>query len=48
MYNTFLRNSNEAIKDFSWDTVMDELLNKIPVLTSLLTQLIPCPKNESL
>lgn len=46
MYNSFLRNSEEAVKDFSWDTVMNELLNKIPTLMSLLTQLIPCPEKS--
>ena len=44
--NSFLRNNNESVKQFSWDSVSDELLNKIPTLMSFLTQLIPRPEKS--
>ena len=42
-HNSILKNSCDAIKDFNWDIVMDELLSNLPTLMSLLMQLIPKP-----
>ena len=41
--NSILRNSDDAIKNFNWDIVLDELLSNLPTLMSLLMQLVPKP-----
>ena len=40
-HNSFLRNSVESIKQFSWEAVHEELLNHIPMLMASLSGLIP-------
>ena len=40
-HNSFLRNSVESIKQFSWEAVHEELLNHIPTLMAFLSGLIP-------
>lgn len=42
-YNSILRNSDDAAKNFSWEVVLDELLSKSPTLMSLVMKLIPKP-----
>ena len=39
-HNSVLRDSVEAVKHFNWETVKMELLQKIPTLMSLLSQLV--------
>ena len=40
-HNSILRNSDDAMKNFNWDIVLNELLSNLPTLMSLLMQLIP-------
>ena len=40
-YDSCLRDTLEAVKHFSWETVWLELLKKMPTLMSLLTNLVP-------
>ena len=40
-HNSFLRNSVESVKQFSWETVHEELLNQMPTLMAILSSLIP-------
>ena len=42
-HNSILRDTIEAVKQFSWETVMLELQHKLPTLTLLLARLIPQP-----
>ena len=42
-HSSILRNSDDAIKNFDWEIVLDELLNKLPTLMSLIMKLIPKP-----
>ena len=44
--SSFLRNDDDALKNFSWDAISNDLLNKMTLLMSLLTQLIPCPEKS--
>ena len=49
--SSLLRNDDDALKNFSWenfswDAVSNDLLNKMTLLMSLLTQLIPCPEKS--
>ena len=37
-YDSILRDTVQAVKQFNWDTVMLELLNKVPTLMTLLSQ----------
>ena len=39
-HNSFLRNSVESIKQFSWEAVYEELLNHIPMLMAFLSGLL--------
>lgn len=45
-HDSILRDSNEAVKRFSWETVWLELLNKMPTLMNLLGCLISDPKES--
>ena len=45
-HDSILRDSMEAVKHFHWDTVMLELLDKIPTLMSLLSQLVRRPAEQ--
>lgn len=45
-YDSILRDTIEAIKQFHWDTVMLELLKKVPTLMALLSQIIKQPTNK--
>lgn len=40
-HNSFLRNSVESVKQFSWEAVYEELLNYMPTLMDILSSLIP-------
>ncbi len=42
-HDSILRDTIEAVKHFSWQTVWLELTQKIPTLMSLLSHLIPKP-----
>lgn len=39
-YNSLLRDSVEAIKNFWWETVWQEMLKKMPTLMLLLSQIV--------
>lgn len=39
-YDSILRDTIEAVKHFHWDTVLFELLKKVPTLMALLNQVI--------
>lgn len=41
-----LKETVEAVKNFSWDTVILELLRKVPTLMSLLKQLVNKPAEK--
>ena len=40
-HNSILRDSHEAVKNFSWETIWLELQLKVPTLVNLLEQLLP-------
>ena len=40
-HNSILRDTNEAVRQFSWETIWLELLNNIPILTKFFTKLLP-------
>lgn len=40
-HNSFLRNSIESVKQFSWEAVHKEFLNHMPTLMDILSSLIP-------
>ena len=40
---SILNNSNEAVKNFSWETVRLELYKKVPTLMSLLSHIVRRP-----
>lgn len=42
-HDSILRDTVEAVKHFHWETVMLELLKKMPTLMALLSHLIPKP-----
>ena len=39
-HDSILRDSNDAIKHFNWETVRLELVKRMPTLMSLLTPLV--------
>ena len=45
-YDSILRDTIQAVKQFNWDIVMLELLNKVPTLMTLLSQLIKKPAEK--
>ena len=45
-HDSILRDNNEAVKQFSWETVRLELYKMIPTLMSLLSLLVPNPENR--
>lgn len=45
-HDSILRDCNEAVRRFHWDTVMCELVRKTPTLMSLLIQLVGKPTEE--
>ncbi|XP_064385649.1 uncharacterized protein LOC135334421 isoform X3 [Halichondria panicea] len=45
-HDSILRDNNEAVKRFSWETVRLELYKMVPTLMSLLSLLIPNPENR--
>lgn len=45
-HDFILRDSVEAVKHFHWDTVMLALQRKMPMLMSLLSQLVQQPANK--
>lgn len=42
-HDSILRDQFEALKHFNWDTIILELLKKLPTLMSLLAYLVPRP-----
>ena len=40
-HNSVLRNSSEAVKDFSWEVVLLELQNNVPTLVKFLKRVFP-------
>lgn len=46
-YDTILKDTVEAVKMFSWETVKLELIRKMPTLMSLLSQLVPKPEEHT-
>lgn len=44
-HDSILRDTNEAVKQFSWETVSLELYKMIPTLMTLLALLVPNPDN---
>ena len=40
-HNSILRDSHEAVKNFSWETIWLELQLKLPTMVNLLEQLLP-------
>ena len=44
-HDSILRDTIEAVKRFSWETVYLELCKMTPILMSLLAQLIPSPED---
>ena len=47
-YDSILRDSVEAVKNFNWETVRLELIQEMPTLMSLLSQLIGQCSHHSL
>lgn len=45
-HGSILRDTNEAIKQFHWETVRLELVEHVPTLMSLLTQLVGRPSQR--
>lgn len=45
-HDSILRDTIEAVKHFHWDTVMLELLKKVPTLMNLLKQLVNRPAEK--
>ena len=40
-HDSFFRDSDECLSDFSWEAVYDELLQHMPTLMTILSKLIP-------
>lgn len=45
-HNSILRDNVEAVKKFSWETVWSDLKRKMPILMSLLYELVPKPESR--
>ena len=45
-HDSILRDTVEAVKRFSWETVNLELTDKVPTLMALLSQLVPYPSER--
>ena len=45
-HDSILRDPLEAVKHFDWDTVILELLHKMPTLLSLLSQIVRQPSQQ--
>ncbi len=45
-HDSILRDTNEAVKRFSWETVKLELYKMVPTLMSLLSLLVPKPEDH--
>ena len=45
-YDSILRDTIEAVKQFSWDTVVLELQKQLPTLMDLLSQIVKEPTNK--
>jgi len=39
--NSVLRNTSEAVKHFSWETILEELQNNMPTLVKFLKRVFP-------
>ena len=45
-HSSILRDDNEAVKRFSWETVWLELQSNVPILMKILTELLPTPNED--
>ena len=45
-HSSILRDTFEAVKRFSWETVWMELVNKVPTLMKILSGLVPQPSED--
>ena len=45
-YSSILRDSNEGVKQFNWETIWLELLQKMPTLLNLLACLVKDPNKS--
>lgn len=45
-HDSILRDTREAVRHFSWETVMREYERKIPTLVSFLKEILPKPEHQ--